>query len=41
VIGDRREEVLRLAKGHGAYNVRVFGLVAPAKPQGIATLISS
>ena len=28
VIGDKREEVLRLAEKHGAYNVRVFGSVA-------------
>jgi predicted nucleotidyltransferase len=28
VIGDKREDVLRLAQSHGAYNVRVFGSVA-------------
>lgn len=28
VIGAKREDVLRLAQRHGAYNVRVFGSVA-------------
>jgi predicted nucleotidyltransferase len=28
VIGTKREDVLRLAESHGAYNVRVFGSVA-------------
>jgi len=28
VLGDRRSQVLAVAKKHGAYNVRVFGSVA-------------
>jgi len=28
IIGDKRDEILRLAAKHGAYNVRVFGSVA-------------
>ncbi|MCC7446856.1 MAG: nucleotidyltransferase family protein [Anaerolineae bacterium] len=28
VIGDKRADILRLAKHHGVYNVRVFGSVA-------------
>ena len=28
VIGDKRDEILRLAKLHGARNVRIFGSVA-------------
>jgi len=28
IIGDKREEVLRLAEKNGVYNVRVFGSVA-------------
>ena len=28
LIGDKRDEVLRLANKHGAFNVRVFGSVA-------------
>jgi len=28
VIGDKREQVLRLAEAQGVYNVRVFGSVA-------------
>ncbi len=28
IIKDKREEILRIAKEHGAYNVRVFGSVA-------------
>lgn len=28
IIGDRRDEILRLADKHGATNVRVFGSVA-------------
>lgn len=28
VVGDKREEVLRIAERHGARNVRVFGSVA-------------
>lgn len=28
IIGNKREQVIRLAKAHGAYNVRVFGSVA-------------
>jgi predicted nucleotidyltransferase len=31
VIGDRREDVLRLAKVHRAHDVRVFGSVARAE----------
>jgi predicted nucleotidyltransferase len=28
LVADRREEILRLAEKHGAYNVRVFGSAA-------------
>lgn len=28
IIGDKREDILRLAEKHGAFNVRVFGSVA-------------
>jgi len=28
IIGNKREEILRLAKTYGGYNVRVFGSVA-------------
>ena len=28
ILKDKREEVLRIAKEHGAYNIRVFGSVA-------------
>jgi len=28
IIGDKRDDVLRLAEKYGAYNVRVFGSVA-------------
>ncbi|HEY9909349.1 MAG TPA: nucleotidyltransferase domain-containing protein [Thermosynechococcaceae cyanobacterium] len=28
VLGDRRSQILAVAKKHGAYNVRVFGSVA-------------
>jgi len=28
LLKDKREEILRLAQAHGAYNVRVFGSVA-------------
>jgi len=28
IIGDKREQVIRIAAAHGAYNVRVFGSVA-------------
>jgi hypothetical protein len=28
VIGDKRDEILRLAAQYGAYNVRIFGSVA-------------
>jgi len=28
LLKDRREDILRLARKHGAYNVRVFGSVA-------------
>lgn len=28
IIGEKREEVLRIAAKHGAFNVRVFGSVA-------------
>lgn len=31
IIGDKREEILRLAEKHGAFNVRVFGSVARAE----------
>jgi predicted nucleotidyltransferase len=28
ILGPKREEILRIAEKHGAYNVRVFGSVA-------------
>jgi uncharacterized protein len=28
ILGDKRDEILRIAARHGAYNVRVFGSVA-------------
>jgi predicted nucleotidyltransferase len=28
LLADKREEILRIAAGHGAFNVRVFGSVA-------------
>ena len=28
IIGDKRDQVLKLARKHGAYNIRVFGSVA-------------
>lgn len=28
ILGDKRDEILRIAASHGAYNVRVFGSVA-------------
>lgn len=41
IIGDKREEVLRLAEKHGAYNVRVFGSVArgEARPDSDVDLL--
>lgn len=28
ILGEKRDEILRIASAHGAYNVRVFGSVA-------------
>jgi uncharacterized protein len=33
IIGDKRNEILRLAEQYGAYNVRVFGSVARGEAQ--------
>jgi uncharacterized protein len=33
IIGDKRDEILRLAEQYGAYNVRVFGSVARGEAQ--------
>jgi hypothetical protein len=40
LIGAKREEILRLAARHGAYNVRVFGSLARGKPDPRAISIS-
>ena len=42
VIGDKREQVLKIAEKHGAYNVRVFGSVArgEATPESDVDLIA-
>lgn len=41
VIGEKRADILRLAKRHGVYNVRVFGSVArgDAKPDSDIDLV--
>jgi predicted nucleotidyltransferase len=31
LLQEKREDILRLAKEYGAYNVRVFGSVAPGE----------